>query len=109
MSVRSTRLAGPTLLGAGVTTLLTVPLGRTALIKAVRIVNTSEDTARVSACIGEFLVGHAQLWNSPVAGERVFSDTTDWCLAAEEIVTIAPSVGGVLVVTLTGALLGATS
>lgn len=109
MTVRSKRLAGPTLLGAGVTTVLEVPLGRTALIKAVRIVNTSADTETVRACIGELVLGNAQLWDSPLPGRRVFSDTTDWVLDAEEVVTIEPSTAGVLVVTLTGALLGATS
>lgn len=105
MAVRSWRLSGPLLLAGGTNELLTVPDGRTAIVKSVRVVNGSDATRLIRMTIGAVSLGNALLWDSPIPADRVFSDTTWWVVNAGETLNAAPDFGGALVVTISGALL----
>jgi len=103
--VRSDRLFGPTVLEVAGGVLYTVPAGRLAIVKSIRVVNITDATARFSLAIGSLNWQNAVAWELPVMGGSVLLDSGWWCLEQEEQLHGSSSSTDDLVITASGALL----
>lgn len=104
MTVRSRRLLGPVELTGTPTVLYTVPAGRTALCKALRVVNTDAATDHwVSVAVNGVTEADCWLWEAPVGAGKVFGDQVWSVLEAGDALYLWADVPGVLTASWSGA------
>lgn len=109
-TIRSRRLVGPVeLAGAVAEELYRVPLGRTATVRSIRVVNVTETPQTVDLCIGAHELGAALLWRAVIPAGAVFGDSL-WCVLTQDETLIGYADNAdALVITVSGSLLGPPS
>lgn len=103
MAARSKRLCGPVVLTVAPQLVYTCPLGRTALVKKIRLVMQEDDAAFFDLCVGSHDFEHALYWQSSIPKRAIVVDDEGVVLGQGEELHAAISVDGAGVLWISGA------